>query len=476
MIIPTFRTARGALRGEATLAPGAGSKSAPMVRLRLPRLGVTATAGSLLLALGCTASSEEVRPPQNELFFPTGVAVSPDESHLFVTSANSELRYDSGVLSAVDLAAVDAVIDGWVARDEVPAGCRRDLEFGETLVCGDETFLLADRGVRTGNFATAMAVQDLGDGNLRLVVPVRGDPSVTWVDWRASEGRLVCTDSAEGFALCDDSHRLTEMRNDGDLPDLVDEPFGVYTDSGSDYAVVTHLALGGVTLVDSPRGGSPQLVDALQGLFAERGNQVAGAVAVAGRTPGQPGNLVYVAGRTENKVIVFSVERPPGEAMPLFIPSDVFPLRGIGADPTDTRGLAFDASGSRMFVVNRVPPMLHVYDTALTSAGYPKNELVAGTDLCTGASNVLVADAGEGERVYVSCFTNGQIWVIDPRGGLSVESFIQVGRGPYGIAIAPGRRRLYVSNFLEDTLAVIDLTPGAVTRNRVVLRIGEPRP
>jgi hypothetical protein len=40
--------------------------------------------------------------------------------------------------------------------------------------------------------------------------------------------------------------------------------------------------------------------------------------------------------------------------------------------------------------------------------------------------------------------------------------------------VAPGRRRLYVSNFLENTLAVIDLTPGAATRNRVVLRIGEP--
>jgi DNA-binding beta-propeller fold protein YncE len=478
VIIPTFRTARGALRGEATLAPAAGSKSAPMVRFRLPRLGLVAASGLVLVllpALGCTASSEEVRPPQNELFFPTGVAVSPDESHLFVTSANSEPRYDSGVLSAVDLAAVDAVIEGWLARDEIPAGCERDLDFGETLVCGDETFLLAGKGVRTGNFATAMAVQDLGEGNLRLVIPVRGDPSVTWVDWRAAEGRLACADSAEGFALCDDAHRLTEMRNDGDLPDLVDEPFGVYTDSGNDYAVVTHVALGGLTLVDSPRGGSPQLVDALQGLFAERGNtEIAGAVAVAGRTPGQPGNLVYVAGRTENKVIVFSIERPPGEALPLFIPSDVFPLRGIGADPSDTRGLAFDASGSRMFVVNRLPPMLHVYDTALTSAGYPKNELIAGADLCTGASNIVVADAGEGERVYISCFINGQVWVVDPR-GLAVESFIQVGRGPYGIAVAPGRRRLYVSNFLEDTLAVIDLTPGAVTRNRVVLRIGEPR-
>jgi DNA-binding beta-propeller fold protein YncE len=476
VIIPTFRPARRADRGEATLIPGSGSKHAPMVSSINPgrSRALAAAAGVSLALAGCTASSDEVRPPQNELFFPTGVAVSPDESHLFVTSANSELRYDSGVVSAIDLAAVDAVIEGWLTRDEQPAGCTRDPEFGEILTCTDATFLLPDRGVRIGNFATAMSIQDLGDGNLRLVIPVRGDPSVTWVDWRAAEGRLACTDSSEGFALCDDDHRLTEMRNDGDLPDLVDEPFGVYTDSSSDYAVVTHVVDGGLTLVDSPRAGTPQLADALLGVFAERGNLGAGAVAVAGRTPGQPGNLIYVAGRTENKVVMFSIERPAGEALPLFVPSDVFRLQGIGADPSDTRGLAFDASGDRMFVVNRVPPMLHVYDTSLGNSGYPKNTLLGGTDLCSTASNVTVADTGDGERVFVSCFNNGQIWVVDPRGGLSVESFVQVGRGPYGIAMAPGRRRLYVSNFLENTLAVIDLTPGAATRNRVVLRIGEP--
>ena len=34
-------------------------------------------------------------------------------------------------------------------------------------------------------------------------------------------------------------------------------------------------------------------------------------------------------------------------------------------------------------------------------------------------------------------------------------------------------RHLHV--ILEDTIAVIDLVPGSPTRNRVVLRIGEPR-
>ena len=64
---------------------------------------------AIALALGaCTASSEEVRPPDDQLFFPTGVAVSPDESLLFALSANSELRYDSGTVTVFSLDTTDA--------------------------------------------------------------------------------------------------------------------------------------------------------------------------------------------------------------------------------------------------------------------------------------------------------------------------------------------------------------------------------
>ena len=58
----------------------------------------------------CTASSEEVRPPEDALFFPTGIAISPDDQFLFVTSANSDLRYDSGTVLAIDVALVDTAV------------------------------------------------------------------------------------------------------------------------------------------------------------------------------------------------------------------------------------------------------------------------------------------------------------------------------------------------------------------------------
>jgi YVTN family beta-propeller protein len=85
-------------------------------------------------------------------------------------------------------------------------------------------------------------------------------------------------------------------------------------------------------------------------------------------------------------------------------------------------------------------------------------------------------DSGDGERVYVTCFQDGQLYVVDPRGLGSVEDIITVGRGPYSVVTAPSRKKVYVTNFLEDTVAVVDVAPDSPYRNRVVLRVGHPRP
>jgi YVTN family beta-propeller protein len=84
-------------------------------------------------------------------------------------------------------------------------------------------------------------------------------------------------------------------------------------------------------------------------------------------------------------------------------------------------------------------------------------------------------DAGDGDRAYVTCFDDGEIYIVDPRGGASVEDIVTVGRGPYQVVAAPTRKKVYVTNFLEDTIAVVDVSPTSPTHNRVVLRIGEPK-
>jgi hypothetical protein len=431
-----------------------------------------------VLLCGCPATGDEVRPPSDQFFFPTGLTVAPDDSVMFVVNANSDLRFDSGAMSVVDLGKVSALVDGWLDRGEFPVegdgndlGCEVDLATPYTLVCNEIQAVVPGAGVRIGNFGTEVAVQTLASGALRVFAAVRGDPSLTWMDY---DGALACGDAGKSFPECDDEHRLTRMRNDPDLFDLPDEPFGVYVDSTDGFAIVTHLTDGAVTLADAPLdGAAPVLADAIGGLFAaDPQTNVRGAAGVAGRLPGSSPDRIYVTSRSEARVQILTVARPGG-GYPVVVPGDFFFINRVRPSD-DGRGIAFSADGDRAYIVNRDPPVLQIIDTSLTEGGIPANELVAAVELCQQASNLVVSDGGAGERVYVGCFRAGQVWVVDPI-ARRVEAILDVGRGPYGVAAAPSRGLVLVSNFLEDTVSVIDVRADRATQNRVVLRLGRAR-
>lgn len=141
----------------------------------------------------------------------------------------------------------------------------------------------------------------------------------------------------------------------------------------------------------------------------------------------------------------------------------------------DTRGMAFSSDGTRLYVLNRRPPALHVIDASAGPTGTPKHVAIGAHDVCRTASVVAVGDAGHGDRVYVTCFQEGELYMLDPLGGVTVEDIVTVGRGPYAVALSSARKKLFVTNFLEDTIAVLDVDPASPTYNRVVLRIGKPR-
>jgi len=449
-----------------------------------------ATSACALIA-ACTASADDVRPPNNQLFFPTGVAISPDERVLFAANANSELRYDSGSISVIDLDLVQQTISGWLATAPiVPDGCDQDPDHRETLTCDAQIFIKAGAGVRIGNFATDIAVQHFADGNLRVLVPTRGDPSISWADFDTQNQTLSCVTGSESFALCDDTHRLTTVRNDPALGSIPNEPYSVFADSDNGFAVVTHQSLGAVSLIESTSGTNAQIVDIKAGFFAQDLiTGVRAATAVSGRRSGD-GDIVYVGSRSENRIQTFTVGRLAGAASYL-LPSNYFFLTAVGANAggtADIRALQFSSDNERMYAVNRDPPSLEIYDTSANASGFPRNVLSGASDICREASTVSVVSAEASdvehasERAYVTCFQDGQVYVVDPNGQSNVEDIITVGRGPYGIVAAQGtnpasqsRKQLFISNFLEDTIAVVDVTPSSANRNRVVLRIGRPR-
>jgi DNA-binding beta-propeller fold protein YncE len=324
---------------------------------------------------------------------------------------------------------------------------------------------------------------------LRVFVPTRGDPSIAWADYDGD--RLVCS-SDGGFAQCDDKHRLSSVLNDPNLSPVTDEPFAVYATAQppaepggtkQGYAIVTHLTTGAVSLVDSPEDGTVQISDVASNLFAgDLQTGLRGSTGVAGRRPGAVDNMVYVGSRTDPRIQTLTVGRPANGSAPYLLAGTFFFLDAVGNNAggsIDSRGIQFSASGDRVYVVNRRPPTLQIYDTSLGPTGVPRNDALGATDICRQASNVAVLDVGTAaepqERAYVTCFQDGEVYVIDPSGQSQLEDIITVGRGPYAIVGAKDQKLLFVSNVLEDTIAVVDVDPMSATRNRVVLRIGTTR-
>src|SRR5687767_2012555 len=223
------------------------------------------------LIASCTASGEDVRPPDDQLFFPSGMAIA--QGKLFVANSNSELRYDSGAIHVIDLAVVEETIAAWAGGTGDRGDCEPDPERRETLICDEAKFINENAGVRIGNFATDIAVQDFtgtsGEVELRVIVPTRGDPSITWADFDGT--RLSCASGSGAFLVCDAAHRLSSVRDLGEDAPIHEEPFGVFADAANGYAIVTHLGTplspAAITLVDAPRDGTVQISDALVNVF-----------------------------------------------------------------------------------------------------------------------------------------------------------------------------------------------------------------
>lgn len=175
----------------------------------------------------------------------------------------------------VDIEREDAVQLLADAYDVPTWPCRR-LPLAQQVAECDEAWFVAD-AVRVGDFATTLAYS-LEPGGVRLWLPVRGDPSVTYIDVRP-EGDAIALDcdQDEGSTdpKCGDAHRLDHLRNDSSLDKVDREPFNVAVWErdpqssdpevrGQRLAFVAHSSGGQLSLIDldGVRGGSePAIVD-----------------------------------------------------------------------------------------------------------------------------------------------------------------------------------------------------------------------
>lgn len=130
---------------------------------------------------------------------------------------------------------------------------------------------------------------------------------------------------------------------------------------------------------------------------------------------------------------------------------------------TPTRGsaIALSPDNSRLITVNRDVGTVTVM-TVDFSDGKPKMTVVA--ELAVGAEPWQVAVDGCGHTAYVVLRKDQKVVRIDnldttPTVGASVE----VGSEPTGLALTPNNTKLYVTNWVDGTLSVIDPTNMSVT-------------
>lgn len=515
-----------------------------MTRVRRRPSALWLAAATAAATVGCGLSQEGVRPHQDTIAYPASAVMDSSGNWLIVANSNADLRYNDGTLIAINvgLAAEDrrnGGVGGAAATcpsvnyvnprrgddDSNKDFCCLDPLDPYVLLCDERRYVRPEASVRIGSFAAGMLRQQpkcsvtpnpcfagcmanqVEPFPQRLLIAVRGDTSLTYVDVKpGTEDTPPVFDcggaSSEGpeheeFAPCDDDHRIKEteaalavVSGDEDPPMVrfPDEPYALAVDEDTGLLYVGHLAgatnrpgSGGVSLFDvapvlSPFDGMPvmpppRFIASFPGIFAPNANGLYGVTSVRW----EPGRGVFATSRYVPMVTGLAATDPFGCDMRR---KDGQPIRelaifGSGGTyattlaGTETRGIQFvnTPDVEHAFVLQRVPPAL---------VGFSNGTPTEFIEVCQSPTFLHKHDAGAGDRLFINCFDTGEVYVIDPSIP-RVERIFGVGRGPAGLVFPENDPTVaYVVGFSDNNITVVDIAPGSRSQYHVVQRIGFP--
>lgn len=514
------------------------------------------------LAACLSQANPGYEPPDDALMFPIGLLLDPRVSTqagpecgddgdcegrsrcasgvcreparwLFVSNANSDLRFNASTLVAIDLDAFSAAIDrsdpealAALQGPEDPVDDDRPCRFlanePQASECTEAPFIAESATVHLGHFSATVAGfdPDPGDDRTRLLVPVRGDPSVTWIDVAGGSGgdplRFECgqgPDSGEDDPRkCADDHRLRWLLDDPDLDRIGNEPHHVLVSPTRDLAYVTHAADVDLALIDlAPAGGDAPVLAERQPLLVPDRGVFPGGLGLAER-PCDPENapavtygcertLVYAGMRYQRTIVLASTYRlteddlaaqqhcvgpsgigePGGVLCGWKFEAEGATVKTAGISPGAAVGaaqlgdLAFSEDGNELFAVQTNPGGLIRYDTSIDALGETRDVPAGVVELCPRATAMAIYRDRDESLALVSCYRSGSIFAVDLR-TLGVVAAIQAGTGPHQLVVDPARERAYVANTLEASISAIDLSRASPHRFAEVARLGLQEP
>lgn len=416
----------------------------------------------LCAALGACPDNAGVDPPVDAFFYPVAAVTSSDGAWLYVANSDFDLRYNGGTVVSVDLAAVRAL----AASRVVGNGCRVDATaegVPNALRCNASRFINGSFTRRINPFAVDAAIARYPDRE-RLYVAVRGDGSVTWFDLDG-RGGLQC--GAQGNALCDDAHRVGIDPATSPLGNrLPPDPSAISVDAARGWVVVSHQS------TDSSLARASLLRDrgAVAGSQATEGpvllNVVGGLAAGLSSIALLPSGdasarSTWVATSRSEAVLTFFQAYPGStalnDALPFLYRSASVPLTGLNLG-NNSRAVAVDPTpgASRLFVVSRAPEAL--LSLELDRANPAQVTVSDVIPLPPGPSHLVASYDATLQRtfLYVVAFDARRISVVDPVARRIVAES-PTNRGPHALVRDPNGQFLYVMDFNDHAMEVLDL-------------------
>jgi hypothetical protein len=527
------------------------------------RLASLTAAAAALVLLSCIGEANPgIDPPTDQLQFPSGLLLDPRVSSaaqepcetvadcgpeeqwscaagacrqkprwLFVTNANSDLRFNGSAVLAVDLNLFFAKIDpggvdlegkknkiagpGGAVDDEQP--CRFLSNKPQVVECREEPFIPSDKTITLGHFAATISAwdPDPDDGEAMLLIPVRGDPSVALIEIKGGlTSGDVDIDCGQGSnsgrrdpRRCADEHRLTHIRDDEALGRLGNEPSNVLVSPEHELAYVTHSAdedLSLISLTGLSGNGDPIVVDRV--FMTPATGVFPGSFGIAERpcneddAPNVTNDcqrpMVYAAFRYQRFIstaTVFSLDEDDlASGQSCIGPDDLGKEGGIicdaqyapvfdffagGVSPGNAIGppqlgdMQFSDNGEELFAVQTNPGALLRIDTSIDATGNTRDIPAGAVEVCPRATAMAIYRDDQDDYALVSCYRSAAIFVIDLR-TLRVVANIQPGTGPHTLEVDLARQVVYVANTLEATVSVIDMARGSSSRFSETARIG----
>lgn len=482
----------------------------------------------LLASQGCVSPGDGPSPPAGDLYFPVAAAISPGGHTLYVANSDFDLQYNAGTVVALDLDRIRGQIPKlWDTSEADPCGLlgentQRELFPGR---CGsidiasppDRQGTLVAASTQIGAFASSILLLSNPDGaGARLFIPVRGDPSVTWLD--IDDDRTVSDSNVQRQLYCgqsSDSPRCDSTHRAGEDPDtnlrgvvLPPEPYDLAATEDSSAIVVSHQTTGAMSLVRNPWDDVPRLEFVAGGFpYGAVGLAALPAPAYVGAKglDYQPGFLATFRAAPEVDLIRYFDDQAAAPsrafitragAAPILVNASGYDSRGIAVDPSARKACeascASDLACLRtcadipipVYIANRSPQSLLIGETRANISATGSDDLVTIYDtvsLSYGPSQVMVgsiidADGQPSTRVFVSCFDSRYVFVYDPV-GRRMDATIKTGRGPHGLVQDPEAPFLYVVHFTDSYLGVVDLDMRhAGTYATIVASLGVPKP